>query len=86
MCHTRNMRYEGPRGLVGYDHFDTKWHGEVRVQRSSFAGCGPCCWVFATLSYSNEPEKNSPKLHLNLGDAISLRDALSDFIASAKGE
>lgn len=68
------------RGLTNFGEFKTTWHGDMRVQRSSAAFRGPCCFVFTTQSYTNDPHKNPPHLHLKLKDAIALRDALTEFI------
>jgi hypothetical protein len=72
------------RGFLKCAEFKTVWHGNIRVQESSAAFKGACVWVFADLSYSNEPEKNAPHLHLQYADALALRDALDLFIKSAK--
>jgi hypothetical protein len=68
------------RGLKTYKRFKTYWHGKVRVQDSSVAFRGPCCFVFAELAYSNTPPINPPHLHLKLADAVKLRDGLTKFI------
>lgn len=72
------------RGFIKFGEHKSKWHGDMRVQESSAAFEGPCFWIFSELSYSNEPTKNRPDLHLNLKDAEWLHAALGRCIKAAK--
>jgi hypothetical protein len=71
------------RGFGEYGTFQSQWHGKVVVRESSAAFKNACVWVFADLSYSNEPQKNPPHLHLQYEDAKKLRDALTLFLKAA---
>ena len=74
------------RGLRTYSNRRSRWHGKIRVQDSSVAFEGPCCFVFTQLAYSNTPSVNPPHLHLNRVDAERLRDGLTKFLESSNGQ
>jgi hypothetical protein len=81
----RKKRYERDhRGFIEFGRFTSTWHGSVRVKESSVACHGPCAWIFADLSYSNDPGKNPPHFHLRLKDVKNLRNRLDKFIAAAE--
>ena len=77
--------FEGPRGLIGYAQFSTAQDERVELQESS-----------AVMSYTITGEVDGPFVwlrvdrggsgsfaHLSVRDATELRDALSEFLASA---
>jgi hypothetical protein len=77
------MATTNERGFHGYAEFTDSYGGTVRVQESS-AAMGPHCWVWSEGGgIPASGGTNDGSAHLNVEQAIQLRDALDEFIREA---